>query len=280
MSPPARARADAAAKARADSEAATKPKRRSRPRRWIEKETGRLRTIRVELQGGDARRLSVAARRMLVLIAARPDVTRSRKWTTAKTARVTVDVDQLRRHFHRWSASVARAALTLKARLAVAEQEREAAASMSPSRRRCGLRSAMRRTASHVQASRIQRPPTRSSATRCETRNRPSGARPRSAASTALTSGSRRSRAAYPANRSSSAGIQNLVVAVVLNYHRVAIPVEREPVGPVDSGFKDAWPVVDPVDVKAVVVRIDSQLSNALEDLCLHFRRLLSQRPL
>ena len=68
------------------------------------------------------------------------------------------------------------------------------------------------------------------------------------------------------------------MVAVVLNYHRVAIPVEREPVGPVDSRFKDAWPVVDPVNVKAVVVWVDSQLSNALEDLGLHLMRLLGER--
>jgi hypothetical protein len=62
---------------------------------------------------------------MLALITARPDVSRSRKWTTAKAARVTVDGDALRRHFHHWAASAMRDSLTLKARLAAAELERQ-----------------------------------------------------------------------------------------------------------------------------------------------------------
>jgi hypothetical protein len=121
----ARARADAAAQARADVDAGKIQRRRRKAQRWTEKHPGQLRAIRLDLKAGDARRLSAEARRMLVLIAARPDVSRSRKWTTAKTARVTVDTDALRRHFHRWSASVARAAVTLKARLAAAELERQ-----------------------------------------------------------------------------------------------------------------------------------------------------------
>ena len=67
---------------------------------------------------------------MLVLIARRPDVVSSRKWTTAKTARVTVNAAAVRWHFHHWAASVARCAEVLKARLAAesaaAELQRQA----------------------------------------------------------------------------------------------------------------------------------------------------------
>ncbi len=104
-------------------EAATN--RRRKAHRWTEKRPGQLWAIREELQAGDARRLSSQARRMLVLIAARPDVSISRKWTTAKAPRVTIDVDQLRRHFHHWAASVVHNAAKLKARAAAAEIERQ-----------------------------------------------------------------------------------------------------------------------------------------------------------
>jgi hypothetical protein len=96
---------------------------------WKEKQPGQLRAIRDRLKGGDASRLSVQARKMLVLIARRPDVTRSQRWTTAKASRVTVDTEALRFHFHHWAASVARGAATLKARqaaeLAAAEIRRQ-----------------------------------------------------------------------------------------------------------------------------------------------------------
>ncbi len=85
---------------------------------WTERQPGQLRAIRDRLKGGDSSRLSSQARRMLVLIARRPDVTRSQRWTTAKVARVTVDTDAVRFHFHHWSASVARGAATLKVRQA------------------------------------------------------------------------------------------------------------------------------------------------------------------
>lgn len=100
-------------------------RRRRKAHRWIEKRPGQLWAIRAELQAGDSHRLSSQARRMLVLIAARPDVTQSRKWTTAKTPRVTVDADQLRRHFHHWAASVVHNAAKLKTQRAAAEVERE-----------------------------------------------------------------------------------------------------------------------------------------------------------
>jgi hypothetical protein len=111
------------------TEVATMRRARRKRKVWTEKQPGQLRSIRDRLKAGDASPLSVAARRMLVLIARRPDVVTSRRWTTAKTARVTVDTDAVRFHFHHWAASVARGAATLKARqeadLAAAEIRRQ-----------------------------------------------------------------------------------------------------------------------------------------------------------
>jgi len=119
--------AAAAAEAAAVEEAETRARRRSK--RFTEKRPGQLRAIRIQLRAGDSRGLSVEARRMLVLIARRPDVIYSRKWTTAKASRVTINADALRSHFHHWAASVARNAAKvgerLKAERAAAERARQ-----------------------------------------------------------------------------------------------------------------------------------------------------------
>ncbi len=98
-------------------EAVTIRRARRMRKRWTEKRPGQLRSIRDRLKAGDASRLSEAARRMLILIARRPDVTRSQRWTTAKASRVTVDTDAVRFHFHHWAASVARNAAKVGERL-------------------------------------------------------------------------------------------------------------------------------------------------------------------
>jgi hypothetical protein len=113
-----REQAEAAAAVAAEAvEAAARLQARNR-KRWTEKRPGQLHSIHERLRAGDASQLSVPARRMLGLIARRPDVVTSRRWTTAKASRVTVNADMLRSHFHHWAASIARGAATLKARQA------------------------------------------------------------------------------------------------------------------------------------------------------------------
>jgi len=94
-------------------------------KRWTEKRLGQLARIRTRLRGGDASGLGPAARRMLVLIARRPDVVTSRRWTTAKASRVTVNADMVRSHFHHWAASVVRNAVSALARQAAARAAAE-----------------------------------------------------------------------------------------------------------------------------------------------------------
>ncbi len=117
------------AEASAAEEAAARMRERRRSRRWIEKRPGQLHSIREQLRAGDSSRLSATARRMLVLIARRPDVTSSRRWTTAKASRVTINADMVRSHFHHWAASVARNAVITRrnqaAELAAAELKRQ-----------------------------------------------------------------------------------------------------------------------------------------------------------
>jgi len=110
--------------------AVAKEKRRRRKlKRWTEQRPGQLAATRARLQGDDSSGLSLPARQELARIAALPSVTRSRRWTTAKAPRVTVDTEATRRYFHHWSASLALASLTLKARLAAAELQRQEQAS-------------------------------------------------------------------------------------------------------------------------------------------------------
>jgi hypothetical protein len=119
------------AAASAEVAAAEKAERRARlkAKRFTEKRPGQLHSIRIRLRAGDARGLSVDARRMLVLIARRPDVAISQKWTTAKASRVTINADAVRLHFHHWAASVVRNAAKvgerLKAEQAAAELMRQ-----------------------------------------------------------------------------------------------------------------------------------------------------------
>jgi hypothetical protein len=127
-----RLREQAEAMQNADLEATERRLERERRRKrngFIEKHPGQLRSIHIRLKAGDSSGLSAEARRMLVLIARRPDVTSSRKWTTAKTSRVTINEDQLRWHFHHWAASMAlnagKRAERRAAELAAAERVRQ-----------------------------------------------------------------------------------------------------------------------------------------------------------
>lgn len=104
---------------------AKEKRRRKKLKRWTEKRPGQLAAIRGRLQGGDPSGLSLAARQELARIAALPHVTRSRRWTTAKVARVTVDTETMRRLFHHWSGRLGLDSLTLKARMAAAELKRQ-----------------------------------------------------------------------------------------------------------------------------------------------------------
>jgi hypothetical protein len=106
-------------------EATAQRRRRKKAKHWTEKQPGQLRAIRAEIQGGNVRRLSAPARQALSDIAGRPEVTRSRKFTSAKVARIVVDTDLSRRLFHRWSARVARDSLTRKGTYRLQELERQ-----------------------------------------------------------------------------------------------------------------------------------------------------------
>lgn len=98
--------------------------RSERPRGHLltEKHPGQLRMIRNQVRGGDYSGLSAAACAKMALIASRPDVSRSRRWTTAKKARLTFDADQARWHFQEWLVDLARHAKDRAARRAATEK--------------------------------------------------------------------------------------------------------------------------------------------------------------
>ena len=124
-----REREYSAGQAEAKALEAARMRDRRKSKRWTEKRPGQLARIRARLRLGDASGLGPAARRMLVLIARRPDVVTSRKWTTAKASRVTVNEAMVRSHFHHWAASVlvnaAAVGERLKVERAAAELKRQ-----------------------------------------------------------------------------------------------------------------------------------------------------------